>query len=100
MKNLVKEAQEVSAHETNEYIKNELTKTFRPSTDKRKDNETKNLITNNDTINEKVLLKSVESLVSAIKSGKLIKEQELSDNRIKSILNRVIERKEIGKFAL
>lgn len=44
--------------------------------------------------NEKVLLKSVESLVSAIKSGKLLKEQELSDQRIKSILNRVLDRKE------
>ena len=58
-----------------------------------KDIETRN--SSSVTNNEKVLLQSVEGLVSAIKSGKLIKEQELSDQRIQSILNRVIERKEI-----
>jgi hypothetical protein len=37
------------------------------------------------------LKKKVENLVSGIKSGKLIEEQERSDQRIKDILNRVLK---------
>ncbi len=37
------------------------------------------------------LKKKVENLVSGIKSGKLVEEQVKSDERIKSILNRVLK---------
>lgn len=42
--------------------------------------------------NEKILLKNVETLIGAIRSGDLIKEQELSDKRIEEILNKVLDR--------
>lgn len=44
-----------------------------------------------ENINEKSLLQSVESLILAIKSGKLVEEQERSNVRIQNILNTVVE---------
>ena len=41
---------------------------------------------------EKVLLKSVESLITAIKSGHLIKEQEESNQRIQEILGNILDK--------
>ena len=50
--------------------------------------------------NEKFLLKSVESLISAIKSGQLKKEQELSNKKIFDILGTILgrEKNEIQLF--
>ena len=42
--------------------------------------------------NEKKLLKSVEGLISAIKSGQLVKEQENSSKRIQEILGSVLDK--------
>jgi hypothetical protein len=44
------------------------------------------------TLNEKMLLKSVEELIMTIKSGELIKEQELSNKRIQEILSTVLDK--------
>ena len=45
-----------------------------------------------DISNEKKLLKSVEGLISAIKSGQLVKEQENSSKRIQEILGSVLDK--------
>ena len=45
-----------------------------------------------DITNEKRLLKSVEGLISAIKSGQLVKEQENSSKRIQEILGSVLDK--------
>jgi hypothetical protein len=45
-----------------------------------------------DISSEKKLLKSVEGLISAIKSGQLVKEQETSSKRIQEILGSVLDK--------
>lgn len=48
--------------------------------------------------NEKKLLKSVEGLISAIKSGQLIIEQEQSNKRIQEILGSVLDKASLSLF--
>jgi len=43
--------------------------------------------------NEKLLLKSVETLISAIKSGELVKQQDESDKKIQEILSTILDEK-------
>jgi hypothetical protein len=53
---------------------------------------------NNAILNEKSLLKSVESLIVAIKSGQLKKEQEQSNRRIFEILGTILDRESLMMF--
>jgi hypothetical protein len=101
VKNLINEARQISKQEQYASFKanTNSSKSTKSTFDKKSSKDTEVRHGSSVISNEKVLLQSVEGLVSAIKSGKLIKEQELSDQRIQSILNRVIERKEIvGMF--
>jgi hypothetical protein len=57
-----------------------------------------NEVDNANLIMEKNLLKSVESLITSIKSGQLIKEQELSNKRIQEILANVLDKESLRAF--
>lgn len=57
-----------------------------------------NDVDNANLIMEKNLLKSVESLITSIKSGQLIKEQELSNKRIQEILANVLDKESLRAF--
>jgi hypothetical protein len=57
-----------------------------------------NLDSSNRNIHGKMLLKSVEDLVIAIKSGQLVKEQENSDEKIFEILETILDKNSLDEM--